>query len=144
MDAREFFIQAINIERAAEFAYRVLVDIVALEGKQDAKAFFEQMVDYARLHRESIQAQSGLGEDVPVVPLPGNTEVPTILAESIPSGLNEAMEFALITEKRGMAFYEGMARNTSDPGLRAVAEEFAAEERTHVEALERFMGLRAY
>lgn len=144
MKPNEFFAQAINIERAAEFAYRVLVDIVALEGKQDAKEFFEQMVEYSRLHRESIMQQSGLTDEVPVMPVAAGSEVPLITASSIPGGLAEAMEFALATEKQGVAFYEKMARTAGDPQIRMMAEDFAAEERSHVEALERFMGLRPY
>jgi rubrerythrin len=142
MTPQEFFAQAINIERAAEFAYRVLVDIVALEGKKDAKEFFEQMVEYSRLHRESIMQQSGLTEEVAVAPLVPGTEVPLITTSNIPAGLKEAMEFALALEKQGVAFYEKMAGSAKDSQIKAMAEEFAAEERSHVEALERFMGLR--
>jgi len=144
MNAQEFFAQAINIERAAEAAYRLLVDLAATSGKLDAMEFFQQMVDYARDHREQIMAKSGLGDDVPIVPIRTGTEVPLVSLKTLPTNLNEAMSYALAAEKSGVAFYEGIARQAADPVIRALAEEFVVEERSHVQALERFMGLKPY
>lgn len=144
MTHEEFFKQAINIERAAEAAYRLLVDIVGTEGKRDAMEFFQQMVEYARQHREEITQKSGLGDDVPVMPLAHGTEVPLVTTEAIPDNLDDAMAFALRAEKSGLAFYENMANLAPDAEIRALAAEFADEERTHVLALERFMGLKPY
>ena len=54
-------------------------------------------------------------------------------------GIEQAIENALEGEKRGLAYYESIAAGTSNMKLKALAEEFAAEEREHVAELERVL-----
>jgi rubrerythrin len=54
------------------------------------------------------------------------------------------MSLSLAAERRGVTFYEEIARTTTDMQTRLHAEEFATEERGHVLALERFLGLEPY
>ena len=144
---QEFFIQAIRLEYAAERAYRLLVDLVIAQGQLDSMEFFDQMAEYSRTHREAIMRQAGIG-DLSAIALEGDCagvgEVPRVDPSAPPADLNAAMEFALAAERNGVAFYEAMARMADDPQLRTEAENFAAEERAHVLALERFMGLKPY
>ena len=51
-----------------------------------------------------------------------------------------ALELALDGERRGHAFYAGIASTTEDPEVRAMAQEFAAEEAEHVAELEKWIG----
>lgn len=51
-------------------------------------------------------------------------------------GIEHAVEMALEGEKRGLDYYEHIARTTSSERVRSMAEAFVAEEREHVAQLE--------
>jgi rubrerythrin len=50
---------------------------------------------------------------------------------------------ALDSERRGHAYYAAIALTTTDPEVRLLAAEFAAEEAEHVAQLERIVAERA-
>ncbi len=145
MTLAEFFGHAIRLETAAEQAYRDLVQRVLDQKRLDAMEFFDQMAEYARLHREAMQAEAAALD----IPLPASATHATVAVEN-PTGapasvaLEDAMQEALDAERRGVRFYADVAAAAEDDELRRIAATFADEERAHVAALERFMGLRAY
>jgi len=149
MDNREFFTQAVHREAATEIAYRRLAEMVIAEGRMDAMEFFHQMAEYARLHRESMLRHAEAVNITPLLAdlptdLPPGEAPPQLKTDEIPRELATAMDLALSCELDGLAFYESVAQSSHDPVTRELAEAFAAEERQHVAALQRFMGVKPY
>jgi rubrerythrin len=149
MDIQTFLAQAVRLEQDAEAGYSTLVGLTKAKGDHEATVFFEEMVGFSRLHRETAMKRAGFQtmEDVSsyLVELPeGADEVPAPAEIVSPLNIEGAMMIALGAEQRGVEFYESVARNTANAEIRALAEEFAAEERSHVLALERFMGQKPY
>lgn len=146
MDMQAFITQAASLEQEAERTYRRLADCLLAHGKQDAGEFFLEMADFSRLHCESILGRSGLasGEIGGGARAIAEYEVPDWSAITAECDLDGAMKLALAAEHRGVVFYESFARATSDPQVRALAEDCAREERSHVLALERYMGIKPY
>lgn len=147
MDLRSFLAQAVQLELDAEMAYLHLVDLAAARGNQDASAFFGEMAGFSRLHRLTAMKRAGFASlaDVPAIKgvLQGG-ETPDLAAANRPLDLEAANALAIAAETSGVAYYDEVARTATEPEIRALAEEFAAEERGHVLALERFLGLKPY
>ena len=149
MDIQTFLAQAVRLEQDAEAGYSTLVGLTKAKGDHEATVFFEEMVGFSRLHRETAMKRAGFQtmDDVSsvLVDLPeGADETPAPEELVSPLNIEGAMALALGAEKRAFVFYEGVARDTANTEIRALAEEFAAEERSHVLALERFAGLKPY
>jgi rubrerythrin len=149
MDMHAFFAKAIGLELAAERIYRKLADCIRSPERRDTAEFFLEMAEFSRRHRERIADKAdsaGIrlaeGADSPSAGELG--EMPHPAAVSGNCDLDGAMELALAAEHRGVAFYENFARVAVDLRVRELADEFAEEERGHVLALERFMGLKPY
>jgi ferritin-like protein len=53
--------------------------------------------------------------------------------------VNQALQLALQAEEGGLAFYANVLESTSDPEIKAMAEEFVAEETEHVEAIQKWI-----
>jgi rubrerythrin len=148
MDVKAFYVQAVGLERETEVIYRHLAECALTFGKPDVADFFTQMADFSRKHGESIfeRAERECG----VLPLAatssGNSpEVPDIAPAAMANcELESAMESALAAENRGVEFYARYARETADSATRELALKLADEERSHVLALERFMGRKPY
>jgi rubrerythrin len=50
-----------------------------------------------------------------------------------------ALDLALASEKRALAFFTSIVQTTTDPGIKKMAEEFAEEENEHVNLVYRLM-----
>jgi len=145
MDSQSFLAQAVDLELEAETVYGRLVELTA--DQPDASQFFQLMAEYCRQHRESIMRQTGMREvpphAAPTDALPRG-DVPRASAATAAADLTDAMAVALAAERRAVDYYANVAAATGDAEIRRQAEEFAAEERRHVLALERYMGLKPY
>ena len=149
MDIRVFLAHAVKLEREAEEAYRELARLMKDRANVDAAAFFGEMAGFCRLHGEAAMTHAGFGAmaDIPdgIVSWSGGaSEIPDTGAAVNALDLDGAELLALAAERRGADFYAEVARTTTDPQTRILAAEFAAEERGHVLALERFLGLKSY
>lgn len=153
MNLQTFLAQAVLLERESEDGYALLVELTKAKGDLDASAFFSEMVGFSRMHRETAMSRAGFASQADVTKwldsqsttLPeGATELPMTADVPSPVDLDAAMSLTLAAEKRGVVFYENVAANTNDAEIRTLAQEFATEERSHVLALERYMGLQPY
>jgi rubrerythrin len=149
MDNQTFLAHAVKLELDAEEIYLKAASLMKDQANRDAAAFFREMADFSRMHRETAMVRAGFSTmaDIPgdIALWPGsNTESPDPKDFDKPLDLDAAMALALAAEQRGVSFYEEIARTTTDPQTRLLAEEYAEEERGHVVALERFMGIAAY
>lgn len=149
MDIHAFFAKAIGLELAAERVYRSLADCIRSPERRDTAEFFLEMAEFSRHHRKQIvlKADSAgirLAEGMDCLHAGDSGEMPHHTDIPGDCDLDGAMELALAAEHRGVAFYENYARVAVDLRVRELADEFAAEERGHVLALERFLGLKPY
>jgi rubrerythrin len=149
MDIQTFLAHAVKLESEAETAYLRLAEFMTAHGNHDVAVFFREMAGFSRLHREIAMKRAGFDEKTDIRGFiaswpDSNTEIPDLNDFADPLDLDGAMSVALTAEKRGVVFYDGVARTTTDAQTRLHAEEFTAEERGHVLALERFFGIEPY
>lgn len=150
MDIHIFLAHAVKLEFEAEEAYLKLVDLMIEQGNRDVAEFFREMAGFCRLHGEAAMKHAGFDDATDIHGMidswsgSSSSEIPDMKNFASPSDLDGAMSLALATEKHGATFYEDVARTTIDREVRLLAEDFAAEERGHVLALERFFGLKPY
>ncbi len=151
MSLQSFLAHAIKLEHEAETIYRKSAEIINAIEMPDSAAFFLEMAGYAKRHLEEIMRRAGLTEMPELPPLAyvwGNNPAPETITPAPTAGsclnLDEAMALALSAERRAEAFYAEVAATSPAAEVRALAEAFAAEEREHVLALERFMGSKPY
>ena len=136
--APELYAHAIAIEeeaaqRSAEFAERR-----EDEGREDLARVFAMLAATEAEHLEALQRRTE-GVELPVI-APGQYSwlfgtAPETPARELVYRLmtpRQALSIALDAERRAQAFFEHIAWSASDPALRALAREMAAEEREHV------------
>jgi len=151
MDIHIFLAHTVKIELETEEAYLKLEKLMTLLGNHDVSEFFREMAGYSRLHRETAMTRAGFDDSTDIHGIidswpDGNseTEMPEITDFESPLNLDDAMLISLEAEKRAAGFYEKVARTTTNPQIRHLADEFAKEERGHVLALGRYFGLEPY
>ena len=143
MDTLQLFLaHAIKLETEAARGYEEMTAAMQTLGNREARDFFRQMAHYARLHQADAMARGGFN-DVPLLAeyeyqWPDGTSPERAEWAGIDGLTDElaAMQVALEAEFRAQAYYAAVAATASDPEVRALATEFAAEESEHVAALE--------
>jgi len=140
-----FLAHAIRLESAAAQRSDELADAMQTWGNREVEAFFRRMAEYSRLHLKEAMARAGFRQ-ASELPAEGYDWPDGVDPESSDwwgvdglMGIEQAIENALAGEKRGLDYYESVAAGTSNMKLKALAEEFAAEEREHVAELERVL-----
>jgi hypothetical protein len=140
-----FLAHAVRLEAAAAQRSEELADAMATWGNREVEAFFRKMAEYSRLHLKDAMDRAGF-RAFSEIPKEGYSWPDGVPPESTDwwavDGLMEmgqAIEMALEGEKRGFEYYDGVARATSNPTVRAMAEEFASEEADHVAQLEKVL-----
>lgn len=141
----DFLMHAIRLESAAAQRSDELADAMQTWGNREVEAFFRKMAEYSRAHLLDALARAGLRQ-VSELPAEGYDWPDGVDPESADwwgvdglMGIEQAIENALEGERRGLAYYEGIAAGTSNTRLKLLAEEFAAEEREHVAEMERVL-----
>jgi rubrerythrin len=140
-----FLAHAIRVESAAAHRSDELADAMETWGNKEVEAFFRKMAEYSRIHLKEAMARAGLRQ-ASELPSEGYEWPDGVEPESSDwwavdglMGIEQALEMALEGEKRGQAYYAGVATTTTNARLRAMALEFAAEESEHVAELERML-----
>jgi rubrerythrin len=151
MNLDTFLAHAVKLEHEAALIYAKSAEVVAGSENQDTVAFFREMAGFANMHLSDVMARAGYKDlsELPQLSYQwGDHSAPETMSPIPASGdiidLDSAMTRALDAERRAVAYYEEAAQSSLDSQVRALALEFAAEERGHVLALERFMGLKPY
>jgi len=145
-DIKVFLAHAIELEREAARRYEELADSMRTDGNATVEKFFRKMAAFSRKHL-GLAIERG-----------GFRQVPALAADEYawPDGISpeqfdwigvdclidtrNALGLALDGERRGHAFYAGIAATTRDPEVKMMAEEFAEEEAEHVAELEKWIG----
>jgi len=140
-----FLAHAIALERESAERFEELADSLEVHHAGEVVQLFRKMAHYSRLHLEDVQAQA---RDVdlprlapwefrwPDAEAPETVEVEAAHYKMTP---HHALVAALDSEKRGQAFYAGVAEEAADDHLRRLAAAFADEEGDHVALLEAWL-----
>jgi rubrerythrin len=147
-DVEKFLAHAIQLEREAARRYEELTAAMQTDGNAELKAFFARMAHFSRLHLADAVARGGFRDLPEMAPdefdWPDGTSPETADWVGVDAQMHamEALQLALVSERRGHAYYAAIAATTPDQELRGIASEFADEEAQHVAELERLIQAR--
>jgi len=140
-----FLAYAIRVEKEAAERFGQLADAMDACGNREVGKLFRRLSDYSRLHLADAQARAGFRE-IPkmswgefVWPDLESPETAEIWAADPFIGRDQALEIALKAEQAGFDYYQKILDETDDPEIKALAREFADEEREHVVELEKWI-----
>jgi len=144
-DVAEFLAYAIRLEEEAATRFAELVEAMKPYGNAEVADFFTQMAEFSRMHLADARQRAAF-HDLPVL-APDEFRWPDLESPEATSmegshylmTVEYALDLALESERRGHAFYAGVAADTTDPEIRAMAVEFAEEEAGHVAQLEKWV-----
>jgi rubrerythrin len=135
----EFLAHALALEHEAAERYLELADMMEAHRNDPVSALFRDMVRYSRMHHDSI-AERARGLELPALrswqfrwshsPEAGGEEAFDYTLDAY-----TALRYARENEVRALDYYSAIGLSSSDPELRRLASEFAAEETEHVAAL---------
>lgn len=142
-DLPEFLAHAVALEQEATERYRELAEVMESAGNEPVAEVFRDMSRYSALHRDDILART----DDMELPILRSWEyrwrVPPEVGEDFePSAMASpylALAYARGNEIRGMRYYQDVAQAATDAHVRHLAMEFANDESSHVEALDRWI-----
>jgi rubrerythrin len=138
----ELYAHALAIEREAAERYAELAQRMDDLGNDEVAALFRRLAVYEAEHLDTLERRT-TGVDVPVIP-PGryawlDAAAPETVARELVFRLltpRHALGIALEAERRAQQFFAEVKATTSDPALRALAQEMAAEEAGHIAMVE--------
>jgi rubrerythrin len=145
----EFYAHALAIEEEAAARYQELGEQMAVHHNQEAAQRFFWLAGLERKHADQIVRRAS-GMTLPQL-APWDyqwqgPESPETTAHDTAHYLMtpwHALEIALANEKRAVEFFDVVARMSRDETVRRLAQEFAAEERTHVSYVEQALAQQA-
>jgi len=139
----EFLAHAIALEKESAERYLELADMMETYNKNDVSGLFREMHRYSVMHHDSVRERAG------------TIELPTIKSWQYrwvtpPEMTDEdafdreldaftALQYAHDNELRAMNYYQSVVDESEDSEVKRLAAEFAAEEKEHAEALERWI-----
>lgn len=144
-DINLFLAHAVELEREAARRYEELAESMKTEGNREVEQFFRRMALFSRKHLAQAVERGGF-RDLPALPAQDYQWPDGVSPEQYDwigvdgmLDVHRALALALDGERRGHAFYAGIATVTRDPEVRARAREFAEEEAEHVAQLEKWI-----
>jgi rubrerythrin len=140
----EFFAQALAIEIEAADRYTLLAEQMEVHNNIEVAGVFRRMAELEMQHHDEIRALAG---DLLVGGkkahfswiLPDGPEVTEFDKVHYLMSPYQALEIAKRNEQRAAGWFEAIAKQTSDPEVKRVAEQLASEEREHVLWVENWM-----
>jgi rubrerythrin len=141
----ELYAHAIAIEREAAERYSEFAERMDDEGREDLARIFGTLARAEAEHLDTLLARTE-GIAVPAVAEGQyrwlDAGAPETAARELVYRLmtpRQVLAIALVAEQRAQAFFEHVYWTSSDPALRALAREMAAEEREHVAFIARLL-----
>jgi rubrerythrin len=144
-DIETFLTYSVTLEEEAAGRHDELADMMEVHNNPEVAGTFRKLAHYSRLHAREIRDRSS-GYNLPVI-APWdfaweNMEGPETADIS---GVNylmtdiQALRIAMGNEKRAHDFYFEISKLSPDKAVRALAAEFAVEEKEHLELLEKWL-----
>lgn len=139
----EFLAHAIAMEKESAERYLELADMMETYSNDDVSSLFREMNRYSNMHHDSVRDRAGSIE-LPVIKSwqyrwtspPEQADEDAFNRELDPF---TALHYARENEIRAMEYYLSVAEESDDPEVKRLAQEFAAEEKEHAEALEKWI-----
>jgi rubrerythrin/ferredoxin len=137
----DFLGYAVKVEEDAALHFESLAVSMEDCGNREVAKLFWQLGRFSRLHLAEAKRRAGsidTDKHLPpdyVWPDHATPERTSLWAGDPALSRLDALRAALVGEKRGFEFYYTIAGTTSDPAIRAMANEFVKEEAEHVEVL---------
>jgi rubrerythrin len=138
----ELLAYALEIEREATARYEELADQMEVHHNTEVAALFHRLAGYEREHAQEIAQRIGK-LNLPVLAEweyrwvdPESPEAAPYDGAHYLMTVRQALELALVNERRARDFYEALATSVADPEARALAAIFVDEERQHVQYVE--------
>ncbi|MEK7692295.1 MAG: ferritin family protein [Bdellovibrionota bacterium] len=146
MDLMDSLDLAISIEEEARERYQTFAELVGKRYQGDASDFFETMASNEEQHRNQLSARRRkiFGDTPRKIDLSDCwdlAETPAASAARTFMSAKQAMEMALAAETKARLFFEEALLQISQPDVRSLFSELAAEEIKHQCALQRRLDL---
>jgi rubrerythrin len=141
----EFLAYAIKLESEAADRFGGLADAMETCGNHEVGKLFRRLADYSRLHLADARARAGFRDLPSMKPhdftWPGveSPETAAIWAADPFIGRDQALDIAFDAETASQDYYQSVVETTTNPEIRALAQEFAQEESEHVSELEKWI-----
>jgi rubrerythrin len=142
----ELYAHAIAIEREAAARYAEFAERMEDTGREDLARVFGMLARLEAEHLEALERRT-VGITLPAIAAGQyawlDAGAPETHARELVYRLmtpRHALAIALAAERRAQAFFEQVYWTTSDPALRSLAREMAAEEREHVDMIASMLG----
>lgn len=144
-DLETFLAYSVALEEEAADRHDELADMMEVHNNTGVAATFRKLAHYSRLHAREIREHSQ-GRDLPVIapwdfgwdgmegPETGDiSDVNYLMSRT------HALKIAMGNEQRAHDFYSGISKDSPEAAVRALAAEFAVEEKEHLELLESWL-----
>jgi len=144
-DVERFLAHAVRLEREAARRYEELVSAMQTAGNRELQQFFARMAHFSRLHLAEASSRAGFRDLPPLAddqyewPDDISPETADWAGVDALMDIRAALTLALDGERRGHAYYAAIGAISTDPEVRRLAAEFAAEEAEHVAELEKLL-----
>ncbi len=141
----EFLAHAIALEREAEERYVELADMMEAHNNLDTARIFRDMARFSKLHGDEVTERAKTVELRKLNSWEFRWRLPPEVGDD--EGLHylmtayHALKYARDNEIRGMDYYRTVAEKSEDSEVRRLGNDFADEEKQHVEALERWIAV---
>jgi rubrerythrin len=144
-DLDTFLAYSVALEEEAAERHDELADMMDVHHNPGVAETFRKLAHYSRLHAQEIRDHSR-GHNLPVIAPwdfgwdnmegPETTDISDVnyLMNTV-----QALKIALGNEQRAHDFYFDISKNSQDEAVRALAGEFADEEKEHLELLDKWL-----
>jgi rubrerythrin len=144
-DLDTFLAYSVALEEEAAERHSELADMMAVHNNPEVAETFRKLAHYSRLHAQEIRDRSR-GSDLPrIAPWDFGWETmegpETADIGSVNYLMNtvRALQIAMGNEQRAHDFYFAISEESPDAEVRALAAEFADEEKEHLRLLEKWL-----
>jgi rubrerythrin len=144
-DLDTFLAYSVALEEEAAERHDELADMMDVHHNPEVAGTFRKLAHYSRLHAQEIRDHSK-GFDLPVIAPwdfgwedmegPETTDISKV---SYLMTTHQALNIAMGNEQRAHDFYFDISRNSPNPEVKALAGEFADEEKEHLELLAKWL-----
>lgn len=144
-DLDTFLAYSVALEEEAAERHDELADMMEVHNSPEVADTFRKLAHYSRLHAQEIRDHSR-GSDLPrIAPWDfgwetmEGPETADIGEMNYLMNTTQALIIAMGNERRAHDFYAAISEESPDPDVRALASEFADEEKQHLALLEKWL-----
>jgi len=144
-DLDTFLAYSVALEEEAAERHDELADMMEVHNNPDVAETFRKLAHYSRLHAQEIRDRSQ-GSDLPTIApwdfgweTMEGPETADIADMNYLMNMVQALRVAMGNEQRAHDFYFAISEESPDAEVRAVAAEFADEEKEHLALLGKWL-----